>query len=52
MNEKVVVIAHMKHIRNEYKILLGNPVGERQLGISRCTWDDNVKMVLKFTGCD
>jgi hypothetical protein len=47
-----VVIAHMKPIRNEYKVLFGNPEGERPLGISRCTWDGNVQMALKFTECD
>lgn len=47
-----MVVAHMKHIRNEYKILFGNPEVERPLGISRCTRDDNVTMALTFTGCD
>jgi len=47
-----VVIAHMKHIRSEYKILFGNPEGERPLGISSYMWDDNIKMALKFTRCD
>jgi hypothetical protein len=36
-----VVIAHMKHIRNGYRILFGNPEGERPLGISVCMWDIN-----------
>lgn len=47
-----MVIAHIKHIRNEYKILFGNPEGERPLRISRCMWEDNVKMALNFAGCD
>jgi len=42
----------MIHIRDEYKVLFGNPEGERPLGISRCSLDDDVKMAFKYTGCD
>lgn len=30
----------------EYRILLGNPVGKRQLGIPKSIWESNNKMGL------
>jgi hypothetical protein len=32
--------------RNVYRILVGKPVGKRQLGIPNCRWKDNIKMDL------
>jgi len=32
--------------RGAYKVLLGKPEEKRQLGRSRHTWDDNIKMVI------
>jgi hypothetical protein len=32
--------AHIGEIRNAYKILVGKPDGKRQLGGSKCRWED------------
>jgi hypothetical protein len=34
-------------MRNEYKILVGKPEGERPLGRPRRWWNDNIEMSLK-----
>jgi hypothetical protein len=36
--------------RNEYRILVGKPVGKRPLGRPRCRWVDNIKMDLRELG--
>jgi hypothetical protein len=36
----------MEDIRNAYNILIGKPEGKRQLGRTRCRWQDN-KMDLR-----
>jgi hypothetical protein len=36
----------MREIRNSYKILVGNPEGNRPLGRPRHRWEDNVRMYL------
>lgn len=33
-------------MRNEYKILIGKPEGNRQLGRYGCRWKSNIKMNL------
>jgi hypothetical protein len=33
--------------RNAYRILVGKPNGKRQLGTSRRSWADNIKMNLR-----
>jgi hypothetical protein len=33
--------------RNVYRVLVGNPEGNRPLGRPRCRWKDNIKMVLR-----
>jgi hypothetical protein len=33
--------------RNAYRILVGKPEGKRPQGRPRCTWVDNIKMVLR-----
>jgi hypothetical protein len=38
--------------RNTYRILVGNPEGERPLGRSRHRWVDNIKMDLREIGWD
>jgi len=38
-------------MRNEYKILDGKPERERSMRITRCTWNDNIKMNLEEVGC-
>jgi hypothetical protein len=30
---------------------LGKPEGKRPLGITRCRWEDNIKMDLQEVGC-
>jgi hypothetical protein len=37
--------------RGLYRVLMGNPEGERPLGISRRRWEDNIKMDLQAVGC-
>jgi hypothetical protein len=37
--------------RNVYKVLVGKPEGERPLGMRRRSWEDNMKMDLRETGC-
>jgi hypothetical protein len=37
-------IAQMRKTRNEYRILVGKPEGERPLGRPRRRWADNIKM--------
>jgi hypothetical protein len=34
-------------IRNAYDIFISKHEGKRQLGRSRCRWEDNVKMDLR-----
>jgi hypothetical protein len=36
--------AHMREMRNAYKILVGKPEGRRQLGRPRCRWEVYSKM--------
>jgi hypothetical protein len=38
--------------RTAYRILVGNPEGERHLGRPRRRWVDNIKMDLREIGCD
>jgi len=37
--------------RGIYRILVGKPVGKRQLERPRCRWEDNIKMDLQEVGC-
>jgi hypothetical protein len=36
--------------KNAYRILMGNPEGQRPVGTPRCRWEDNVKMDLREIG--
>jgi hypothetical protein len=36
--------------RNAYRILVGNPEGNRTLGRLRCKWEDNITMDLRNIG--
>jgi hypothetical protein len=36
--------------KNVYKILVGQPEGERQNRRPRCGWEDNIKMCLREIG--
>jgi hypothetical protein len=36
---------------NAYRIFVGKSEGERQLGSTRHTWKDNIKVYLRETGC-
>jgi hypothetical protein len=40
----------MGEMGNEYKILVGKPVGKRQLGRLRRRWEDNIRMDLREIG--
>jgi hypothetical protein len=46
----VECVAHMAEMRNEYKIFVRKPEGERPLGGSIHRWEDNIKMDLKEIG--
>jgi hypothetical protein len=37
--------------KGEYRVLVGKPVGNRQLGRSRYRWEDDIKMDLQEVGC-
>jgi hypothetical protein len=39
-------VARMEEKRNVYRLLVGNPEGDRPLGKPRCRWIDNIKMDL------
>jgi hypothetical protein len=34
----------MGEVRKLYRVLVGNPEGERLLGRLRCRWEDGIKM--------
>jgi hypothetical protein len=36
--------------RNAYRVLVGKTEGQRPLGITRCRWEDNIKMDLQEVG--
>jgi hypothetical protein len=40
----------MAEMRNAYKILAGNPEGNRPLGRPRHSLEDNIKMILRKQG--
>jgi hypothetical protein len=42
-------VARIGEMRNIYKILAGKPDGKRSLGISRCRWEDKIKIDLRET---
>jgi hypothetical protein len=44
-----VHVAHMKKMRNVYKILVGKPGWKRPLGRPRCRWED-IKIDLREAG--
>jgi hypothetical protein len=44
--------ARMGKGRGVYRVLVGRPEGERQLGRPRCRWEDNIKMDLREIGID
>jgi hypothetical protein len=43
-------VAPMREKRNAYRILVGNPERERELGRSRCMWEDILKVFLEKEG--
>jgi hypothetical protein len=45
-------VARMGMNRNSYRILVGNPEGNRPLGRSRRRWVENIKMNLREIGRD
>jgi hypothetical protein len=42
----------MVKTRNAYRILTEKPLGKWSLGRLRRSWEDNIKMNLKETGCE
>jgi hypothetical protein len=36
----------MREMRNAYTNLVGDPKGKRPLERPRCSWEDNIKMIL------
>ena len=40
----------MEEVRSAFKILIGNPPGNKPLGRSRRRWEDNIRMDLKEIG--
>jgi hypothetical protein len=43
-------VAHMKHMRNAYRILIGKTERKRPLGRPRRRWEDNIRMDLREIG--
>jgi len=41
----------MEEKKNVFRVLVGKSEGRNPLGISRCSWKDNVKTDNKGTGC-
>jgi len=39
-------VAHIGEWRGVFKVLVGKPEGKKPFGISRCRWEDNIKMDL------
>jgi hypothetical protein len=44
-------VAHIREMRNAYKILVGKPEGKRPLGRPRHKCKDNIKVNLRESGC-
>jgi len=44
-------VAHMGKERGVYRVLLGKPEGNRQLGRPRRRWVDNIRKDLQEVGC-
>jgi hypothetical protein len=44
-------VAIIEEMRGVNRVLAGKPEGKRQLGRSRCRWEDNIKMDLQEVGC-
>ena len=44
-------VALMGNRRGVYRVLVGNPEGNRLLGRPRRRWEDNIKMDLQEVGC-
>jgi hypothetical protein len=44
-------LARTGESRDVYRVLVGKPEGNRQLGRHRRRWEDNIKMGLQEVGC-
>jgi hypothetical protein len=44
-------VARMKKRRDVYRVLMGKPEGNRQLGRPRWRYEDNIKIELQEVGC-
>ena len=45
-------LALVRERRGSYRVLVGNPEGNRPLGRPRRRWVDNIKMDLEEVGCE
>jgi len=45
-------VARAGESRSVYRVLVGKPEGNRQLGRPRLRWEDNIKMDLQEVGCE
>jgi hypothetical protein len=45
-------VPSMGEMRNAYRILVRKPERKRLLGRCKCSWEHNIIMDLKETGCD
>jgi len=43
-------VAHIREMKNAYKILVGKSEGKRLLGRPRLRWKDNIRMDLREIG--
>jgi hypothetical protein len=43
-------VAHVGERRGVYRVLVGKPEGNRQLGRPKYRWEDNIKMDLQEVG--
>jgi hypothetical protein len=44
-------VARIGEEKGVYRVLVGKPEGKRPMGISRCRWEDNIRMDLQDVGC-
>jgi hypothetical protein len=43
-------VARIRERRNAYRVSVGKPERKRPLGITKCRWEDNIKMGLRKIG--
>jgi hypothetical protein len=45
-------LVHIREWRGAYRVLVGRLEGNRQLGRLRHRWEDNITVIIKYTGWD